>query len=624
MGWLEVTKLSGSAGNVGTAVPAVDVVFVHGLGSNAKDAWTCADNKHYWPQALADSDPQVQVWTVGYPADAVEWFGDGSNQPDLERISLESLLSLNDAGLGRRPAVWVAHSLGGLLTKLILLKSDERQAASAYEFRHDSVVGLLFLATPHGGASLANVLSFSLKTAKPLLGQALVSAIGLPGLAGWLAEKGLSRACNSTELIDYLKRGDDTRDTDRHRFNTYFGSRHRSQRPLEVRAFRETEAKKVAGVPSVIVVDGASADPKVFYEHTTPVLVQDAVGRDHSTICKPQDLSDPVAQVLKAMVDRARRREFVFELGDPEHDRVAGQAFRYFTGSVELLGWLSSSQEGEKRELAAQRARQLVGGTAAAAAAGLETLVKCLKGGLGRLLHDDLDAVRDLGGELAVLAYGAFASSLSDQAIATGASAFVLPDLGTSEDPELRTYYEIITEILQAHHGHRLARFALEHADGTPPEPVGASPRVIANAVSDPASMRIEDHVNDLHMHIRYLALVPDIRCLPLRPSGQGVAGRSAITQRLLRAEAAEHLRALDSRRQGLWVDARAPGNAYRQASLREAVHAEFGSLLPFALQSDVLQEYTDEQVHMLSRMRAQVSHFAIALEQARRRLNST
>lgn len=618
--WLEVVELSGTVISGAPPEPDVDVVFVHGLGSDAREAWT-ASNGHYWPQAVAENDGRLKVWTVGYPAAAVDWFSDGSNQPDLETLSQQFLLRLHDAGLGRRPSVWVAHSLGGLLTKLILMESARREVASRYEFRHDSVVGLMFLATPHGGAALANVLSFCLNTAKPLLGGALISALGLPALAGWLADKGLSRVCNASDLIEYLRKDNDGRDRDRGRFNSYFFERHRSQRPLEVRVRRETEPRRLLGASTFLVVDRASSDPLLFFDSSTPVIVEDAEGRDHSTICKPQALDDPIAKELEAMVDRVRKHAVVFDLGDAEHNRVAGLAFRSLTDSVGLLSWLSNQETGEPREVALRWTQRLVGGNASVAVAGLETLTQRLAhGDSSSLRAHDLQSIRSLGGALAVLAYGSFACSLVQQPVADEGPAFSVPELAEGDDPAARTYAELLCEVLQAQQLGRHARFVVRQTDGAEPEPAGASPRLIANAISDPASMHDEDHLNDLRSHIKSLSLRPDIRELWL-----GAAGKSKPKTALLlvaeRARAKEHLRGLHARREGLWLDARAPGNAYGRAELRKRVHGEFNGLLPFALRADVGNQPTEEQAATLGEMVAHLSDFATYFDRAERGL---
>ena len=68
-------------------------------------------------------------------------------------------------GIGERPIVFVTHSLGGILTKMILRKSCE---AEDEDWRRISEATRLvvFLSTPHTGAALAKTLDVVPLTSK--------------------------------------------------------------------------------------------------------------------------------------------------------------------------------------------------------------------------------------------------------------------------------------------------------------------------------------------------------------------------------------------------------------------------------------------------------------------------
>ena len=61
-------------------------------------------------------------------------------------------------GIGNRPIVFVTHSLGGILTKLLLRKSLDA-SDSDWKRISESTRLVVFLSTPHSGSALAKVLS---------------------------------------------------------------------------------------------------------------------------------------------------------------------------------------------------------------------------------------------------------------------------------------------------------------------------------------------------------------------------------------------------------------------------------------------------------------------------------
>ena len=181
------------------AAPPVDVVFVHGLLGNQLNTWrtdirdesneidgkesgknsgSCGkrtgpklfgDNKLrsrvLWPREWLPSDLEavragrdVRVLTVGYPTQLREWEGAGITA-HAQRLSQ----SLQRAGVGvgprgeQRSVVFVAHSMGGLLVKRLLMSagaSDDPHQRAIY----DGTRGVLFYATPHWGSDKASML----------------------------------------------------------------------------------------------------------------------------------------------------------------------------------------------------------------------------------------------------------------------------------------------------------------------------------------------------------------------------------------------------------------------------------------------------------------------------------
>ncbi|XP_062912635.1 protein SERAC1 isoform X2 [Mobula hypostoma] len=143
-----------------------DVLFVHGLLGAAFKTWRQKDrtdvedkNADYaecWPKAwLAADCPSLRILTVEYDTHLSDW---RSKCPvENERKSLayrgrELLTKLKAAGVGDRPVVWVAHSMGGLLVKRILLDaSEDPEMRSVVQ----NTQGIVFYSVPHYGSHLA-------------------------------------------------------------------------------------------------------------------------------------------------------------------------------------------------------------------------------------------------------------------------------------------------------------------------------------------------------------------------------------------------------------------------------------------------------------------------------------
>jgi tetratricopeptide (TPR) repeat protein len=146
-----------------------DVVFVHGLNGNPGDYWGASDS--YWPKWLGDALPDVGVWSLGYENAAfrrrrfspISFFlglfaGRGFAMPLVHR-AWNVLLRLETYEVGQRPLVFITHSMGGLLVKQILRTARDCPADSFEGTLLQNTKGVCFIATPHIGADLANLIS---------------------------------------------------------------------------------------------------------------------------------------------------------------------------------------------------------------------------------------------------------------------------------------------------------------------------------------------------------------------------------------------------------------------------------------------------------------------------------
>ncbi len=233
----------------------IDVVFIHGLGGDVTKTWEWTDstngvgNSSFWPKDLADEVSTGAVWTVGYDSSPTKWVG--RNMPLLDRAN--SILDLLDAnGIGRRPVVFVTHSLGGLLAKAIVRASLDTPAEHDKHSLHKNTRGFVFFSTPHTGSSIAN-LGRCVPGGRPteILTELSQNDAYLRDLSQWFADK--------AKQFDY-------------KCVTYF------------------EAYKTMGVT---VVDAVSANPN----HGMRPVPFDG---DHFSICKIPHRSDQrYRQVLK-------------------------------------------------------------------------------------------------------------------------------------------------------------------------------------------------------------------------------------------------------------------------------------------------------------------------------------
>lgn len=115
-----------------------------------------------WPKDwLAEDCPHIRVLAVSFDSYLSEW---GQKSPyENQRNSLEPRgdalrEKLLAAGVGNRPVIWVGHSMGGLLIKQILVKSQNNPECKKLV---DNTLGTVFFAVPHRGSALASMASTS-------------------------------------------------------------------------------------------------------------------------------------------------------------------------------------------------------------------------------------------------------------------------------------------------------------------------------------------------------------------------------------------------------------------------------------------------------------------------------
>ncbi|CAG7849681.1 Vegetative incompatibility protein HET-E-1, partial [Serendipita indica DSM 11827] len=133
--------------------PVVDIVAIHGLNGHREKTWTSEDGKMWLRDFLQDDLPRVRVLSYGYDADT----------HSRERVSTETIhrhgnnlanaLSRARKGASRRPIIFVAHDVGGIILKWALVISNNKDPNSDGNLRDIlvSTYSILFFGTPHFG-----------------------------------------------------------------------------------------------------------------------------------------------------------------------------------------------------------------------------------------------------------------------------------------------------------------------------------------------------------------------------------------------------------------------------------------------------------------------------------------
>jgi len=104
----------------------------------------------------------ANVLVYGYNADVYANKRDKSPSDNFVHMHAQSLITSltqyrKSEGTERNPIIWVAHSLGGIVTKRALLYSNDVRAHHQEDYRSIfvSTYGIIFLGTPHNGSDLA-------------------------------------------------------------------------------------------------------------------------------------------------------------------------------------------------------------------------------------------------------------------------------------------------------------------------------------------------------------------------------------------------------------------------------------------------------------------------------------
>ena len=231
----------------------LDVIFVHGLTGDAYKTWSSSKKDDgFWPKWLKDDLEHLSIYTLGYPASMFEKWA--KKEMDIFERANNVLEHFAAKGIGTKPIAFITHSLGGILTKILIRRSNESED-SDYKLVSEATRLVIFLATPHFGSSLASTLQV------------------LP-----LSSKHIALLGNETGFLQDLNSN----------YRTYANSRD----DLSTKVYYEKHKTKNIAT----VVTRESADPGIA--GTQPI----AVDKDHINICKPTDKDDLIYGGVKRHV----------------------------------------------------------------------------------------------------------------------------------------------------------------------------------------------------------------------------------------------------------------------------------------------------------------------------------
>ena len=318
--------------------PLFNIILIHGLGGDSRKTWTkdLSDPDLFWPQRWLPLEPdfgRARILSFGYNANfiprtprSIYKIGDFAKELLFE-MKYAKDNNGQDLDISSVPIIIVAHSMGGLVAEKAYLLG---QIDETYQDIVRSMSAMVFLATPHRGSNLAEVLS------------RLLTVFIQP----------------SREFISDLNKGSHTLEE----LNEQF--RHVAPK-LSIWSFYETLATSI-GPASTMVLDKDSSILGYTKEVSRPL------NADHHGVCKYSDPGDPnyisvrnaLSSLVKALTPRGlaatgrpatdgmkNLEEFLGVLVSPEEDLNSIRRL-WLSGTCDWLlqerdiqSWMETRQE---------------------------------------------------------------------------------------------------------------------------------------------------------------------------------------------------------------------------------------------------------------------------------------
>ncbi|CCA76038.1 hypothetical protein PIIN_10038, partial [Serendipita indica DSM 11827] len=133
--------------------PVIDIVAIHGLNGHREKTWTTVDGTLWLRDLLPTSLPHARVLTYGYDADTQSYECVSTQTMRRHAEGLARALSRERKEVPRRPIIFIAHDLGGIILKWALVICHNQSLTSKGELRDVlvSTHAILFFGTPHSG-----------------------------------------------------------------------------------------------------------------------------------------------------------------------------------------------------------------------------------------------------------------------------------------------------------------------------------------------------------------------------------------------------------------------------------------------------------------------------------------
>lgn len=139
----------------------------NGEFSVSGNEWENQDNDedytNCWPMEwLPEDHPNTRILGIDYTSALTEWSANftkycpcekGQGHIDVRATSLLERIAKSDVG-NNRPVVWIGHSMGGILTKLMLMKAIDSKDPKVHQMAKNTK-GIVFLGVPHRGSPIA-------------------------------------------------------------------------------------------------------------------------------------------------------------------------------------------------------------------------------------------------------------------------------------------------------------------------------------------------------------------------------------------------------------------------------------------------------------------------------------
>ncbi|CAG7852864.1 SubName: Full=Uncharacterized protein {ECO:0000313/EMBL:CCA76038.1}; Flags: Fragment [Serendipita indica DSM 11827] len=133
--------------------PTVDIIAIHGLNGHREKTWMTDDGVLWLRQFLPSSLPRARILTYGYDADTHSTECVSTQTMRRHAVGLAQAILRKRKDAPRRPIIFVAHDLGGIILKwaLVICNNEDLESKGGLRNILVSTHSILFFGTPHSG-----------------------------------------------------------------------------------------------------------------------------------------------------------------------------------------------------------------------------------------------------------------------------------------------------------------------------------------------------------------------------------------------------------------------------------------------------------------------------------------